>query len=123
MKNYFLVMEKEYILKNMILLILVKVNQIMQVLDLKIITLNGLVWKCQYQLILIISMKFKRWNNIDGNKVQRDLYSSFLIMNINNDLETYNLEKCNERFNNFLRLHKLEVKRLLENKNLSSIGI
>ena len=65
----------------------------------------------------------KRWNNIDGNKVQRDLYSSFLIMNINNDLETYNLEKCNERFNKFLRLHKLEVKRLLGNKNLSSIGI
>ena len=65
----------------------------------------------------------KRWNNIDGNKVQRDLYSSFLIMNINNDLETYNLEKCNERFSNFLRLHKLEVKRLLGNKNLSSIGI
>ena len=65
----------------------------------------------------------KRWNCIDGYKVQRDMYSSFLIMNINKDLETYNLEKCNKRFKNFLELHKIEVQRLLGNKNLSSIGI
>ena len=65
----------------------------------------------------------KRWNNIDGNEVQRDMYSSFLIMNINQDLETYNLEKCNTRFNQFLELHEIEVQRLLGNKNLSSIGI
>ena len=65
----------------------------------------------------------KRWNNIAGHKVQRDLYSSFLIMNISEDLETYNLEKCNKRFNNFLELHKNEVLRLSGNKNLSSIGI
>lgn len=65
----------------------------------------------------------KRWNNIDGNKVQRDMYSAFLIMNINEDLETFNLEKCNSRFNNFLELHEIEVLRLLGNKNLSSIGI
>ena len=65
----------------------------------------------------------KRWNNIDGNEVQRDMYSSFLIMNINEDLETYNLEKCNTRFNQFLELHEIEVQRLLGNKNLSSIGI
>lgn len=65
----------------------------------------------------------KRWNCIDGYKVQRDMYSSFLIMNINKDLETYNLRKCNKRFKNFLELHKNEVKRLLGNKNLSSIGI
>lgn len=44
-------------------------------------------------------------------------------MNINEDLETYNLKKCNERFNKFLELHNLEVLRLSKNKNLSSIGI
>ncbi|WP_291256223.1 transposase [Fusobacterium sp.] len=65
----------------------------------------------------------KRWNNIDGYKIQRDLYSSFLIMNINEDLETYNLKKCSERFDKFLELHKIEVLRLSGNKNLSSIGI
>ena len=51
------------------------------------------------------------------------MYSAFLIMNINEDLETFNLEKCNNRFNNFLELHEIEVLRLLGNKNLSSIGI
>ena len=65
----------------------------------------------------------KRWNSIDGNKVQRDMYSAFLIMNINEDLKTFNLEKCNNRFNNFLEFYEIEVLRLLGNKNLSSIGI
>lgn len=66
---------------------------------------------------------YERWNTINGKQVQRDMYSAFLIMNINSDLKTFNLEKCNTRFNNFLELHNKEVQRLLGNKNLSSIGI
>ena len=65
----------------------------------------------------------ERWNVINGMKVQRDMYSAFLIMNINPDLKTFNLEKCNKRFENFLHLHNQEVKRLLGNRNLSCIGI
>lgn len=65
----------------------------------------------------------QRWKIIGNNKVQRDLYSSFLIMNINPDLESINVEKCNNRFDIFLKLHSLEVNRLLGNKNLRSIGI
>ena len=65
----------------------------------------------------------ERWNVINGMKVQRDMYSAFLIMNINPDLKTFNLEKCNKRFENFLYLHNQEVKRLLGNRNLSCIGI
>ena len=65
----------------------------------------------------------ERWNAINGMKVQRDMYSAFLIMNINPDLKTFNLEKCNKRFENFLHLHNQEVNRLLRNKNLSCIGI
>ena len=65
----------------------------------------------------------KRWKIIEGNKVQRDMYSSFLLMNISEDLKNYNLEKCSSRFEKFLELHSLEVKRLLGNKNLRSIGI
>lgn len=65
----------------------------------------------------------QRWNNIDGHRIQRDMYSAFLIMNVNPDLETFNMEKCNSRFENFLSLHDKEVNRLLGNKNLSSIGI
>ena len=65
----------------------------------------------------------QRWKIIGNNKVQRDLYSSFLIMNINPDLESINIEKCNNRFDDFIKLHSLEVNRLLGNKNLRSIGI
>lgn len=65
----------------------------------------------------------QRWKIIGNNKVQRDLYSSFLIMNINPDLESINIEKCNNRFDDFIKLHSLEVNRLLCNKNLRSIGI
>jgi hypothetical protein len=65
----------------------------------------------------------QRWNNFDGIKVQRDMYSAFLIMNINDDLKTFNQEKCDKRFVNFLSLHNKEVTRLSGNKKLSSIGI
>ena len=65
----------------------------------------------------------KRWNDFDGIKVQRDMYSAFLIMNIGNDLKSFDIDKCNERFENFYRLHNLEVDRLKGHKNLSSIAI
>ena len=58
-----------------------------------------------------------------GVKVQRDMYSAFLIMNVNEDLKSFNIEKCNERFEKFYELHEEEVARLKGNKNLSSIAI
>lgn len=65
----------------------------------------------------------QRWNDFDGIKIQRDMYSAFLIMNINDDLESFNTNKCNDRFDNFYHLHNVEVNRLKGNKNLSSIAI
>lgn len=65
----------------------------------------------------------QRWNDFNGIKVQRDMYSAFLIMNVNDDLKTFNIDKCNERFDNFYKLHNSEVKRLTGCKNLSSIAI
>ena len=65
----------------------------------------------------------QRWNDFDGINVQRDMYSAFLIMNISNDLKSFDIDKCNERFENFYRLHNLEVDRLKGHKNLSSIAI
>lgn len=65
----------------------------------------------------------QRWNNFDEIKVQRDLYSAFLIMNTASDLKSFDIDKCNERFNNFYKLHSKEVKRLTGHKNLSSIAI
>jgi len=64
-----------------------------------------------------------RWNDFNGIRVQRDMYSAFLIMNVNDDLKSINQSKCNERFNEFYRLHNLEVERLTGLKNLNSIAI
>lgn len=65
----------------------------------------------------------QRWNDFDGIKIQRDMYSAFLIMNISDDLKSFDIDKCNKRFENFYRLHNLEVDRLVGKKNLSSIAI
>lgn len=65
----------------------------------------------------------QRWNNFNGIKVQRDMYSAFLIMNIADDLKSFDIDKCNKRFENFYQLHNLEVNRLTGKKNLSSIAI
>jgi len=65
----------------------------------------------------------QRWNYINGKKVQRDMYSAFLIMNVNDDLKTINKEKCDNRYSNFLNLHDLEVQKLTGRENLSSIAI
>ena len=65
----------------------------------------------------------QRWNDFNGVRVQRDLYSAFLIMNTANDLKSFDINKCNERFKNFYNLHNLEVERLIGHKNLRSIAI
>ena len=65
----------------------------------------------------------ERWNIINGQRVQRDMYSAFLIMNVNKDLLSFDLEKCNDRYENFLYLHNKEVERLQGRKNLSCVGI
>ena len=65
----------------------------------------------------------QRWNDFNGIRVQRDLYSAFLIMNVADDLKSFDINKCNERFESFYQLHNLEVERLSGHRNLSSIGI
>ena len=65
----------------------------------------------------------QRWAIIDGHKVQRDMYSSFLIQNVNETLDGIDRDKCIDRFDNFIKLHNMEVQRLTGKKNLSSIAI
>ncbi|ONI46311.1 hypothetical protein AN641_01705 [Candidatus Epulonipiscioides gigas] len=65
----------------------------------------------------------ERLTQIEGLKVQRDMYSAFLIMNVNEDLESINDKKCENRFDKFVKLHDKEINRLKLNKNLSSMGI
>ena len=52
-----------------------------------------------------------RWNDFGEFKIQRDLYSSFLIMNVNDDLETIDRDLCFEKFKEFKILHDIEVER------------
>ncbi len=58
-----------------------------------------------------------RWNK--DIKVQRDMYSAFLIMNVNDDLETINRDLCIKTYDNFKMLHDKEIERL---KGLKSSG-
>ena len=44
-------------------------------------------------------------------------------MNVADDLKSFDIDKCNKRFENFYQLHNLEVERLSGHKNLSSIAI
>jgi hypothetical protein len=65
----------------------------------------------------------ERWNDINGEKVQRDMYSAFLLMNVGSDLKSIDKEKCNERYANFKGKHDEEIKMLASKRNISSIGI
>lgn len=69
----------------------------------------------------------QRWNYFDyGNekiRVQRDIYSAYLIKNVNDDLKSINNEQCNKDFDRFLELHDKEILRLQGLNNLSSMGI
>ena len=69
----------------------------------------------------------QRWNYFKyKNKdieVQRDLYSAFLIMNVNDDLKSINNEECTKGFDKFLGWHNKEINRLEGLKNLSSMGM
>ena len=67
----------------------------------------------------------ERWNYFDGFKIQRDLYSSFLIMNIKGNLKEIDRDKCFETFDNFKILHDKEIIRIQnsDNKVISSMGI
>jgi hypothetical protein len=58
----------------------------------------------------------ERWNvfniNIEKIEIQRDLYSSFLIMNVNNLADKVDRSKCIKTFEGFKILHDIEIKRL-----------
>ena len=69
----------------------------------------------------------QRWNCFEYNgqkiKVQRDIYSAYLIKNVNEDLCSIHLENCSKDFDKFVELHNREILRLQGLDNLSSVGI
>lgn len=55
-----------------------------------------------------------RWNK--DTMVQRDLYSAFLIMNVDKSLKKINRELCNKTYETFKKFHDVEIARLKELK-------
>ena len=44
----------------------------------------------------------KSWRIVDGQKVEKNLYSAFLLSNLAEDMQSFDLERCAERFPKFL---------------------
>jgi len=67
----------------------------------------------------------ERWNDFGEFKIQRDLYSSFLIMNVKANLKEIDKEQCENTFDNFKLLHDNEINHIKSssNKLISSMGI
>ena len=67
----------------------------------------------------------ERWNCFGDYKIQRDLYSAFLIMNIKDNLKEIDRDLCIETFDDFKELHNKEIERIRNsnNKLISSMGI
>ena len=60
----------------------------------------------------------ERWNeNILGERIQRDLYSAFLIGNTFDTLDAVDVDLCNQEWSNFVILHHQEVTRLQQHWN------
>ena len=56
-------------------------------------------------------------------KVQRDIYSAYLIKNVKSDLKSIDNAQCGNDFDKFLEMHNKEILRLQGMKNLSSMGV
>jgi hypothetical protein len=71
----------------------------------------------------------ERWNRLpienEPVRVQRDLYSAYLIMNVQNNLEKIDREACINGFESFKRMHDKEIIRIQSSpiKRYSSMGI
>lgn len=55
---------------------------------------------------------YERWNVFEGRKVQRDLYSTFLLMNLDSSLDAVDNDRCRRTYGDFLLLHDREVERI-----------
>lgn len=71
----------------------------------------------------------KRWTELGKIKVQRDMYSAFLISNVSDNLDFIDKTRCDDGFDNFFKLHDKKINDLKKEKELtgckflSSMGI
>jgi archaellum component FlaC len=76
----------------------------------------------QYDHVLDVTIKkplSQRWHILpDGTKVQRDIYSSFLLYCANEDLTVPNKKLCDEYFEKFLKLHDQCIADIIQNRKV-----
>lgn len=67
----------------------------------------------------------ERWNIMpDGRRIQRDLYSAFLLQHLNDHCDGYNAEALNNDYEHFTYLHNQAILRLASSgKTIASMGI
>lgn len=67
----------------------------------------------------------RRWNDMpDGRRIQRDLYSAFLLQHINRTRDGFDRAALERDYDSFVVMHDNEVERLKRSKKtLSSMGI
>lgn len=68
----------------------------------------------------------QRWAELgNGDRIQRDLYSAFLLMNSQPSLQSTDRERCSKTYSQFKSLHDQEIYRLQQTpeRHLSSFGI
>ncbi|MGE8005533.1 hypothetical protein [Lysinibacillus sp. NPDC093216] len=68
---------------------------------------------------------YQRWSQIGSHPVQRDLYSAFLLMNSDPNLQQTNQDLCKKTFPTFLELHNQHIEDLKQVKKTfpPSMGI
>jgi hypothetical protein len=54
----------------------------------------------------------------EDEKIQRDLYSAFLLMNANEAATKPNRELCNETFSLFKSLHDQEIQHIVKQRKI-----
>ena len=59
----------------------------------------------------------ERWNDFGEFRIQRDLYSAFLIGNTNETLNSVDVDLCNAGWNHFVELHNREIARLKQSNS------
>ncbi|WP_066069595.1 hypothetical protein [Neobacillus soli] len=59
----------------------------------------------------------ERWNDFGTFRIQRDLYSAFLIGNTTETLNSVDVNLCSAGWNNFVKLHNHEIERLKHSPN------
>lgn len=59
----------------------------------------------------------ERWNNLEGCRIQRDMYSAFLIGNTTEKLNSVDVHLCHTQWKDFVERHNREIERLKQSMN------